>query len=291
MKKERTQRKLGGLKDTLTEGGKLNRLMQYVLTDSQLSFEVRTKGEAKIYYKKCLALSICRSGEFSINPNYFLNDSDQVISTSEFDKIWKEQKKNIEENPSLYFSYIKVVINNWQGKKVRKQEFGVQQEIATANRYITSRYFIVDMEYKLAQNGIPIQQREKNVNIHDLVAIDRDDNSIVMFEVKYGLRSVEGGNSGANDHKLKFINEFEKCRNANVFRSQLYRDVNNIVEDKTDLGLIDFELPRNFTGVKFGVIHVYDDDSRQKQTDWYINNGIEEVIFLTTESFSLDQCK
>ena len=91
------------------------------------------------------------------------------------------------------------------------------------------------MEYAFKQNKSK-NNREKR-GVFDLLGIDKETNRVVFFEVKKGMGATKG-KSGIEEH----ICDFEKYlfgQNAKTFRINLIKDIRNIIEDKTKLGVLD----------------------------------------------------
>jgi len=204
------------LLDRLKEGDLLP-LLKYVKSDNELRLEVRRNGEAFIYYRKGKALEI---GSLDVNKKYGKVPSTEIAIS----------------NPSKYFKEIKETIDVWLLKNKDRDEFDTQQNIAKFNQEIKDKYLVIDMEYAFEQHEILEKEREKKASI-DLLGVERATGKIILFEVKTGLGAITGS-SGIDDH----INDFEKYLNGkhkNLFRKNLRQDVENIIGDKIQLGLIE----------------------------------------------------
>ncbi len=211
-------------------GGDLSAFLQYVKdNEEQLRLEVRRAGKAFIYYNKCKILELgLRS--YHIDGKYF-----------EDKKEPKNIKKTVLSNPAKYFSDIIPVVDNWLVKHP-KREFETQQNIARNNQREDCRYLILDMEYNFSQENILPENRVKKAGF-DLLGIERASGQIVLFEVKKGLKALTG-KSGIKDH----IIDYEEClygRNKSIFKGDLIIDVQNIIRDKTKLGLINISEKQN----------------------------------------------
>ncbi len=202
------------LMDRLTKGDLLP-LLNYLKSDEELRLEVR-KSNAFVYYRKGKALDI---KNLKVDKKYGdVPDTKLAIS-----------------NPKKYFTLIKKSIDNWLNNKKKRAEFDTQQNIAKCNQDKTDRYTILDMEYAFEQNLIEKKNREKRA-VFDLLGIERDTNKIVFFEVKKGMGATKG-KSGIKEH----ISDFETYlfgKNSKFFRKNLIKDIQNIIEDKTALGLL-----------------------------------------------------
>ncbi|WP_320112044.1 hypothetical protein [Draconibacterium orientale] len=234
------------LKERLLHGD-LKSLFDYIKSDEQLKLEVRTKGEAFVYYRKGLALEI---GKLVVDKKYGkVPPTDLAI-----------------QEPEKYFQQIKLVIDDWLKSKKNRNEFDTQQKIAYYNQDINERYFIVDMEYAFEQHQIEKSERLKRATF-DLFGIDMVEGRMILFELKKGMKSLSG-KSGIQDH----INDFNKYihgKNSSIFRGSLYRDLINIITDKRDLGLIpDIKLPANISTNEPEMMIIF-----------HPTNEIEELMF------------
>ncbi len=202
--------------DRLTKGDLLP-LLNYIKSDNELRLEVRQNGDAFIYYRKGKALEIKK---LKVDRKYGnVPNTDLAVS-----------------NPKEYFKLIKESIDNWLECKKQRAEFDSQQNIAKSNQDRSDKYIILDMEYAFEQNRIEKNSREKR-GVFDLLGIDKETNRIVFFEVKKGMGATKG-KSGIVEH----ISDFEKYlfgKNATAFRTNLIKDIKNIIEDKTKLGILD----------------------------------------------------
>ncbi len=202
--------------DRLTNGN-LKPLLNYIKSDNELRLEVRRGGDAFIYYRKGKALEIKKLKvveKYGSVPN-----TELAVS-----------------NPKEYFKLIKESIDNWLESKKQRAEFDSQQNIAINNQDTNDKYIILDMEYAFEQNQIEKDSREKRA-IFDLLGIDKETNRIIFFEVKKGMGSTNG-KSGIDTH----INDFENYlfgKNAKTFRTNLIKDIKNIINDKSTLGILD----------------------------------------------------
>ena len=226
----------------------------YIKSDRTLRFEIRI-GKVIIYFKKCKALEIS-STNMTVDKNYFIDENDII-------------NPNI-STPKDYFNQIKTVINKWQKFKVNKEEFDSQQKIALAND-INNRYFIIDMEYSFSRSFIEkIKERPKRV-LFDLVGIDKETNSLVLFELKKGKGAIKG-KAGIEAHKNDFECYFRKENKYQLdFIQHLKTDVENIIRDKQELGFIekDFNVDKLLLSEvpQFAFIYYYEQNENIKDIE------------------------
>lgn len=202
--------------ESLTKGDLLP-LLNYIKSDNELRLEVRQNGDAFIYYRKGKALEI---------KNLKVDKKYENVPNTELAVL----------NPKEYFKLIKEAIDNWLDSKKQRAEFDSQQNIAKSNQDKSDKYIILDMEYAFEQNQIEKNSRVKR-GVFDLLGIDKETSRIVFFEVKKGMSATKG-KSGIDEH----ICDFEKHlfgENAKIFRSNLIKDIKNIIDDKTKLGILD----------------------------------------------------
>jgi len=201
--------------DRLTKGDLLP-LLNYIKSDNELRLEVRQNGDAFIYYRKGKALEIKK---LKVDKKYGNVPNTELAVT----------------NPKEYFKLIKESIDNWLESKKQRAEFDSQQNIAISNQDKSDKYIILDMEYAFEQNQIEKNSRVKR-GVFDLLGIDKETSRIVFFEVKKGMGATKG-KSGIEEH----ICDFEKHlfgANAKAFRTNLIKDIKNIINDKTILGIL-----------------------------------------------------
>lgn len=201
--------------ERLTKGDLLP-LLNYIKSDNQLRLEVRQNGDAFVYYRKGKALGIKK---LTVDKKYGNVPNTQLAVS----------------NPKEYFKLIKESIDNWLICKKQRGEFDSQQNIAICNQDESDKYIILDMEYAFKQNQIERDYREKR-GVFDLLGIDKETSRIVFFEVKKGMGSAKG-KSGIEEH----INDFKKYlfgENSKIFRTNLIKDIKNIIENKTELGIL-----------------------------------------------------
>lgn len=225
--------------ERLTKGD-LMPLLKYIKSDSDLRLEVRQNGDAFVYYRKGKALEIRK---LKVD-NKYGNVPCTALATS---------------NPQEYFRLIKISIDNWRNSKKRNVEFDLQQNIAKYNQEKDDKYIILDMEYGFAQDQIEKNSRQKR-GIFDLLGLDRETNRIVFFELKKGMGATKG-KSGIEEHIIDF-NKYLFDQNSPTFRENLIKDIKNIIEDKTKLGILDnVSIPENLEDNDPELVFVFQPDS------------------------------
>ncbi len=210
--------------------GDLIPLLNFLKTNKEkLRLEVRQVGKAFVYYKKCKILELGLNS-YSIDEKYFENNQKPI-----------DIKNQVINNPELYFKQTLSVVDSWL-QKHRKQEFETQQNIAIYNQDKDDKYIILDMEYNFSQSGIEKGKRVGKRAGFDLLGIERKSGKIVFFEIKKGLKALSG-KAGIETH-IKDFEKFLYQNNEDVFRKNLIVDIQNIVSDKKELGLLEnFDLP------------------------------------------------
>lgn len=240
-------RKINNKLITRLTKGDLKSLLDYIKEDNELRLEVRQNGEAFVYYRKGKALEI---GKLKVDGKYGdVPSTDIAVS-----------------NPQVYFNQIKQAIDNWLNIKKARAEFDSQQKIASFNQNKKDKYIILDMEYQFEQNQISKDKREKAA-IFDLLGIERETGSIIFFELKKGMRATKG-KSGIDDH-IQDFDTYIKGRNSDIFRTNLLRDIENIISDKRELGILsDFEKPINLSEVAPELIFIFHPDNPSEIEDF-----------------------
>lgn len=213
--------------------GVFKQLFMAIKEDPELSLEMRTNNEAKVYYhkKKILTTTI----GYNNRPKVTLLDK----------KYYKNQECPFKESEKLdnisnlrYLTSIRGYL-----KKAKRlayfqsmgEEFTFQQNIALGNRSFDNRYLVVDMEWQFSQ--AEIIERISKTRI-DLVVVDTEKNKngfndIYLAELKVGTGATEG-KSGIIDHVNKtyeIIQKPEACK-------ALINDVESIIANKIALGII-----------------------------------------------------
>lgn len=250
----------------LTEGD-LIPLLNYIKTDNELRLEVRPKGEAFVYYRKCKALEI---GNLKVDKKYGNVPSTNLAI----------------ENPLLYFEQIKHTIDIWLTNNKKRGEFDTQQKVAKCNQNEDDKYIIIDMEYAFDRSKVHPSVREK-VAVFDLLGIERKTNKIVLFEVKKGMKSTRG-NSGINSH-INDYNTYIHGRHDNIYRNILYQDVKNIISDKIKLGLItNFDVPIGISKHEPELVFIFQPDHEVEVFEFEsILEGRHKLIVVSDNDFKL----
>ena len=242
--------------------GRYSKILEYVKKDPELTIEVRMNSEAKIYYKKCLILTLSS------------NHEPKKLAKGYYEKTVLPEPSLDLNHPDQYFKESKqlVLIKGKYG------EFSIQQSIADSNKTKNNKYFIVDMEYAIPQRKIKKDERLPYSRI-DLVGIENDTNNIILFELKYGAGALEG-DSGVKDHYEKM----NKLLENDYFQNTIKQDVKNIIQDKIDLGLIDYSLPRTLNDIKMMFIYAYNSEEELLEYKDHYSKEIEnvETIYIDT---------
>jgi len=234
------------LLDRLTNGDLLN-LLYYIKSDKDLRLEVRTKGEAFVYYRKGKALEI---GKLKVDAKY-----GDVPSTG-----------LAVSNPHEYFKKIKQSIDSWLKDNKDRAEFDTQQNIAIWNQDKDDKYVILDMEYAFEQNQIKKDKRERKA-VFDLLGIERESGRVVFFEVKKGMGATKG-KSGIEEH-IKDYETFLKGKNSEFFKDSLIVDIGNIITDKQKLGfLTNYKIPANIDKAGFELVFVFHPDKNSQTKEF-----------------------
>jgi len=197
--------------------GDLQNLFEYIKSDRDLRLEVRSEGDAFVYYRKGKALGIKK---LEVDKKYG-NVPATSLAVSE---------------PRKYFNQIKTSIDTWLLNKKRRNEFDTQQNVAISNQNYNDKYIVLDMEYRFEQSMIKKEERKKAATF-DLLGIDKASERIVFFEVKRGINALNG-KSGIESH-IKDFEEYMLGKHSEVFRKNLMKDVENIIQDKTKLSLLE----------------------------------------------------
>ena len=242
--------------------GDYKKLLSDIRKDRELSLEIRNN-KAIVYHHKKKILTLFESKEADLLSDGYLRD-DQVKPILDLN------------NPSKYLNEAKEIVRSHS----RQMEFMVQQNIAKSNQTQESKYFVVDMEYAFKQNMIAVADRLPQTKV-DLVAIEKETNNIILFELKYGLDACHG-KSGVDDH----YDKIEKFLAREDFCAQLKSDIANIISDKNRLGLIKFPINKAFEDIKMKYIFAYNSDKdlekyRNEYANKYAEKGIETLYIDT----------
>lgn len=217
--------------------GRFKKLLSQIASDPELSFEVRTKGEAKVYYSKGLILTLSAKKEPQLLAKGYLKNR----AVPDLDLY----------APAKYLSAAKEVVRAHS----KKLEFSIQQNIAQSNRNVDSEFFIVDMEYQFPQDDIPKEDRLNDKTRIDLVGIERKTGDIVLFELKQGSAALSG-KSGADDHFRKMAAHIRDER----FCQAIKADISTVIADKKELGLLPYNVPEPSGSIRMMYIFAYNND-------------------------------
>lgn len=226
------------------KGGVLNKLFETIKEDPELSFEIRMNDEVMVYYHKdkILTVTLDKKGNPDItilNEKYYKNKNDENNEVNKkpsvcFDKDHIDHNLRSTTEMRTYFKEAKRLVYVYK----MGAEFSVQQNIALGNHSFDNRYLVVDMEWQFSQLAIPEKERITPTTRIDLIIVDTKKgsdgfNDIFLAELKLGLGATEG-NSGTIDHVIKTNNLIENPK----ARASLFEDVNMIIKQKKELGLI-----------------------------------------------------
>ena len=219
--------------------GIFKRLFDGIKEDPELSLEMRIKDQAMVYYRKDKILTT--SFDSKGNPKVKMLDK----------KYYNGQKGpsvNIEEIYNLrslslirkYFKEAKRLVYFYK----MGEEFAFQQNIAMGNQSFNNQFLVVDMEWQFSQDEINAKERISRTRI-DLVIVNTEKNEkgyndIYLAELKVGTGAT-GGKSGIIDH----VNKTKKIIDERKACNSLIQDVQSIIRNKTDLGLIT-GVPKDF---------------------------------------------
>jgi hypothetical protein len=239
--------------------GDLSPLLSYIKSDSELRLDVRRNGDAFVYYRKGKALEI---KNLKVDKKYGnVPSTELAIST-----------------PKEYFKLVKKSIDDWLDNKKQRAEFDTQQNIAKHNQGKEDKYIILDMEYAFEQNQIEKRNREKR-GVFDLLGLEIETNRIIFFEVKKGMGSTKG-KSGIEEHIIDFEN-YLFGKQSDIFRKNLIKDIENIVEDKIALGIIkNFNISDSYKQYDPELVFVFhpDDNSQIQEFSNELKNRYKLII-------------
>ncbi|MCL2283429.1 MAG: hypothetical protein FWC26_08955 [Fibromonadales bacterium] len=285
-------------------GGEYETLLDYINKHkAKLRLEIRRKNEAIVYYKKNKILKIGLKSLFR-DPKYaeLKNTSKQQVQVDT--QILPEAKIAI-KYPDAYFKNMEKCIDNWL-KINSKNEFAAQQNIAYQNSDDSSEYIIIDMEYSPCQQSVDIKNRvyKKDENgkrmiyekgkrnskspIFDLLGIERKTGNIIIFELKKGIKSLDG-NSGVEDHIEDFEDFFVNSKK--IFKEILKKDIDGIIESKKKLGLL--KLPDNFCINYDNIQFMFIFDPEKEEDENYYKKKVKllaekyPTIFVRSDSYKL----
>lgn len=239
--------------------GKYTKILREIIQDPELSLEVRTGGEAKVYYNKGCVLTLSAKKIKGLDPKY-IKDGRQVPVLDL-------------KNPKKYLSEAKELVRAHS----KKLEFSIQQNIAKSNQNLDSEYFVVDMEYQFPQHNIPKEQRLGERTRIDLVGIKRKTGDIILFELKQGLSALSG-KSGAGDHFDKMTKHIKNGDFCKVLRE----DVSAIIKDKKELGIIPANAPEPKLDGNITIMYIFAYNSDRERVEYEKKYGSYETIYIDT---------
>ena len=220
--------------DAYKEGGNLSVIFKSIISDPELSFEIRRNDEVFIYYNKKKILSV-KSGKTikPLSPGYYKGTTGPAIDIS--NPIHWKRKTEIDR----YFQEAKFLAY----RHSLKQEFQLQQNVSFGNRDCNGRFLVVDMEWQLSQEGVAKEDSIK-ITRPDLVIVDlkpneNNENNIYLAEVKLGTDALYGP-SGLQGH----VNSTHQIICSDLACCSLIEDVDTIIKQKYELGLFTGKLPK-----------------------------------------------
>lgn len=219
----------------LSKGGEWHRLMKDIAADRDLTSEIRD-GRLTVYYQKGRLLEIRENKINVLDPGYYNGCTKyfvEKIQNGVFSNndVLKQPVVFDPNNAKPYLKWAKIAIGVFNFIH-NKKEFIIQQRIMKENISKNSNYLAVDLEYQFEQGSIPIDQRIDKSRI-DIVAIEKNTNDIVLFELKQGSGAVDG-KSGIEDHIRKTNIHLANA----IFCENLRNDLSQIISQKIDLGLL-----------------------------------------------------
>jgi len=230
--------------------GEFNNILNCVIGDTELCFEIRVKSEAVVYYKKSKILSLLpkRKEPKVLDKGYWMNGEEPLLDL---------------QRPELYFELAKRLVDNFTSNRKNNLEFSIQQKILLDNNSDKNQFLVVDMEYQFAQDII--KERTKKKTRFDLLAVDIINNKVAILELKQGFASVKG-NSGILDHK----NRYNEHVNHSDFTKALISDIKSIIKQKEILGIYNFPTDKivnnlNNVPIEFIVVFAYKDNKEKER--------------------------
>ena len=218
------------------KNGIFKKLFEVIKEDPELTFEIRMEDQVMIYYHKDKILTT--KWHKRIKPEIIILDEKYYSKYNNKPSVCfdNEYELNRKEDIRSYFREAKKLVYVYK----MGAEFNIQQNIALGNNSFNdkNRFLVVDMEWQLSQMSIPENERIKPTTRIDLVIVDMEKdsegyNDIYLAELKLGLGATEG-NSGTIDHVNKTWNIIKNEKAC----ASLFEDVESIIEQKEELGLI-----------------------------------------------------
>ena len=201
----------------LAPQGEYANILKEVIKDKELSLEIR-EGKAIIYYQKGKILTLSKDNIEYLSSGYYKNK----------EKNFKFSDEQTKQTPKEYFKIAKSLVYEYGNKK----EFTIQQLIAAENSSINNEYLVIDMEYQYKQSDIAKDERLPFTRI-DLLAIEKESKDIILFELKQGIKALNG-KSGVEEHIKKTRSLIEDSK----FKKALLKDVETIIMQKSKLQIL-----------------------------------------------------
>ncbi len=247
----------------LAPQGEYANILKEVIKDKELSLEIR-EGKAIIYYQKGKILTLSKDKIEYLSSGYYKNK----------EKNFKFSDEQTKQTPKEYFKIAKSLVYEYGNKK----EFTIQQLIAAENSSINNEYLVIDMEYQYKQSDIAKDERLPFTRI-DLLAIEKESKDIILFELKQGIKALNG-KSGVEEHIKKTRSLIEDSK----FKKALLKDVETIIMQKSKLQILPGadkwidEIKMKAT-IKPMFIFVYFEDSEKEEYDKILDNRIPTIYF------------
>ncbi|MCQ2323410.1 MAG: hypothetical protein MJZ53_00955 [Paludibacteraceae bacterium] len=239
------------LEQELLGNGKYAKIFQTIKENPDLSAEMR-ESELIVYYKKGKILSLTASHPSILADGYYKKEKGD-----QFKETRNTLLRRLDTRPSSYFELAMQLMDCHGDKK----EFTIQQNIANQNISNDGDYIVLDMEYQYKQGQINKEERVVDKTRIDLVAVEKETNDIVLFELKQGCGALEES-SGLEDH----INKTTKLINDANANKDLHEDIIKIWEQKYRLGLINIPAPTTLGKMKMMFIFAY---FAQREKEFY----------------------
>jgi len=124
--------------------------------------------------------------------------------------------------------------------------------------------------------------------VFDLLGIEIETNKIVFFEVKKGMGASKG-KSGIDEH----INDFKNYlygKNSNTYRTNLLKDIENIIEDKTKLGILKgFNFTNSYSKQDPELVFVFHPDNNSQIQDFSAElKDRHKLIIVNVNNYKLE---
>ena len=261
------------------KGGVLNKLFETIKEDPELSFEIRQNNEAMVYYRKdkILTIKLDDKGKLTITKlsDGYYKGGEKTLSQY-FDEEHIKHNLICKTEMRAYFKEAKKLVYVLKPGA----EFNIQQNIALGNHSLTdrNRYLVVDMEWQYSQSGI--QKPHLPKTRIDLIIVDLEKNhdgynDIYLAELKLGLGATKG-DSGTIGH----VNKTSEIINSQRACDSLFEDVDSIIKQKIELGLIEGTKMDFHFGAKpkMMLILAYRGENELKQLELEYEKAKEEAL-------------